>query len=107
MVHIVYQLPQGNQKGGLRHILDGNGKTHGHASDFQNAFGVSRQSVPGYIKTVATKGKLVSSKTIFAGGGRLGYERVYYYNGGYHLLVGIDANGFIVTAFASKKGKFL
>ena len=78
-------------------------KPPGHASDFQKAFGVSRQSVPGYIKTVVTKGKLVSSKTILVGGGMLGYERVYYYNGGYHLLVGIGANGFIVTAFASKK----
>ena len=93
---------KGTKKGGLRHILDGNGKTHGHASDFQKAFGVSRQSVPGYIKTVVTKGKLVSSKTILVGGGRLGYERVYYYNGGYHLLTGIGTNGFIVTAYPVK-----
>lgn len=99
---MIVWLEKGNPNGGLHHILDGNGKTPGHAADFQTAFGISRQDVPGYIKTVVTNGNLVSSKTVSVGGGRLGYERIYYYNGNYHLVTGIGTNGFIVTAYPIK-----
>jgi hypothetical protein len=36
----------GEQKGGLRHILDGNGKTPDHASDFQKAFACQDKAFP-------------------------------------------------------------
>ena len=32
-------------------------------------------------------------------GGKIGYERDYYYNGNYFVFTGIDANGFIVSAY--------
>ncbi len=102
---MIVWLEKGNAKGGLQHILDGNGKTPGHAADFKKAFGVSRQNVPTYIKQVVKNGKLVSNKTISVGGGRLGYERVYYYNGRYHLVTGVGTNGFIVSAYPVKLKK--
>ena len=91
-------LESGNSGAGLKHILDGNGTTKGHAGDFQRAFGVSRNQVPAYLEKVISNGKIVDNK-IKPIGKRMGYERTYYYNGNYHVVTGIGTNGFIVSAY--------
>ena len=99
---MVVWLEKGSTKGGLLHILDGNGKSPGHAGDFKNALGLSRGEIPTYIRTVVSNGKLVSSKTVVVGNGRIGYERIYYHGGKYHLVTGIGTNGYIVSAYPVK-----
>ena len=91
-------LEKGNSSAGLEHILNGNGKTPGHAADFERAFGISKSEIPSFLKNVISKGKVVSDtlKTI---NGRSGYERIYYYDGKHYLMTGIGTNGFIVTAY--------
>ena len=94
-------LENGNSGAGLKHILDGNGTTKGHADDFQRAFGITRTQVPAYLEKVITNGKIVDSK-IKPVGNRMGYERTYYYNGNYHVVTGIGTNGFIVSAYPKR-----
>lgn len=94
-------LEKGNSGAGLKHILDGNGTTKGHANDFQKAFGVSKSDIPSYLEKVVTHGKIVKSELKMIGK-RPGYERIYYYNGKYHMLTSIGTNGFIVTAYPVK-----
>lgn len=91
-------LEKGNSSAGLEHILNGNGKSTGHAADFEKAFGVSRTEIPLLLKNIISNGKIVSD-TIKAVNGRTGYERVYYYDGVHYLMTGIGTNGFIVTAY--------
>ena len=91
-------LESGSSGAGLKHILDGNGNTKGHAGDFQKAFGISRADIPAYLEKVITNGKIVENK-IKPIGKRMGYERTYYYNGNYHVVTGIGTNGFIVSAY--------
>ena len=102
---LIVWLEKGSSKAGLNHILNGDGKTPGHADDFKKAFGVSRSDVPKFLKNVISNGKLVSNKTIVLGSGKVGYERIYYYNGSYHLVTGIGTNGYIVSAYPIKKKK--
>ena len=87
-------LESGNRMAGLEHIL------HGHAKDFFNAFGVSKAGVAQYLQTIITHGDVVSNKLKRVGSsGRMGYERVYYYDGSYCVVTGIGTNGFIVSAY--------
>lgn len=102
---MVVWLENGNKSAGLKHILDGDGIKPGHASDFEKAFGVPREKIGGYIKTVITKGELVSSTVVDIGLGRTGLERIYYYEGKYHLLTAVGTNGFIVSAHPYKYKK--
>ena len=60
-------LENGNSNAGLKHILDGNGTTKGHAGDFQRAFGISRAEIPAYLEKVISNGKIVESKTKLIG----------------------------------------
>ena len=94
-------LENGNSNAGLKHILDGNGTTKGHAGDFQRAFGISRAEIPAYLEKVISNGKIVESKTKLIGN-RTGYERTYYYDGEYHVVTGIGTNGFIVSAYPKR-----
>lgn len=94
-------LEKGSSGAGLKHILDGDGTTTGHANDFQKAFGISRSEVPAYLEKVISNGKVVSN-TLKPIGNRMGYERVYYYNGNYHVVTGIGTNGFIVSAYPKR-----
>lgn len=94
-------LEKGNAGAGLKHILDGNGATKGHAEDFQRAFGISRSEIPAYIERVVTNGTVVDNK-LKPIGTRMGYERTYYYNGEYHVVTGIGTNGFIVSAYPKR-----
>lgn len=94
-------LEKGNSSAGLKHILDGNGVTKGHAADFQRAFGISISEIPGYIEKVVTNGTVVDNK-LKPIGNHLGYERTYYYSGEYHVVTGIGTNGFIVSAYPKR-----
>lgn len=94
-------LEKGNSSAGLKHILDGNGVTKGHAADFQRAFGISKSEISGYIEKVVTNGIVVDNK-LKPIGNRMGYERTYYYNGEYHVVTGIGTNGFIVSAYPKR-----
>ena len=97
-------LEKGNSNAGLKHILDGNGKTPGHAADFQRAFGISRSEVPAYIEKVITNGTVVNNK-LKPVGNRMGYERTYYYNGEHYVVTGIGTNGYIVSAYPKRVQK--
>ena len=91
-------LETGNSIAGLKHILDGNGMTKGHANDFQRAFGISRSEVPTYIEKIISNGSIVNNQ-LKPIGKRMGYERTYYYNGDYFVVTGIGTNGYIVSAY--------
>ncbi|MBQ9006575.1 MAG: hypothetical protein IJ092_09405 [Atopobiaceae bacterium] len=97
-------LESGNSSAGLEHILHGNGRTPGHAADFARAFGVSELEIASYLRTVIANGEVVSNELKPIGSsGRMGYERVYYYEGNYHVVTGIGTNGFIVSAFPRRQ----
>lgn len=96
-------LEKGNAFAGLEHILNGDGKSPGHATDFENAFGITKNELPSYLQEIITHGQIVSN-SIITRGGREGYERVYYYEGNYHVVTGIGKNGFIVSAYPRRKG---
>lgn len=91
-------LEKGNKSAGLEHILNGNGKSKGHASDFEKAFGIPKTKIPDFLKDVIEKGKIISNvkETV---NGRTGYKCIYYYGGKHYVVYGIGTNGFIVTAF--------
>ena len=91
-------LETGNSGAGLMHILDGNGKSAGHAAHFEQAFGVPRSQVPAFLKEVVTNGNIVSNELKRVPGG-YGFERIYAYKGKRYLLAGIGTNGFIVSAY--------
>ena len=92
-------LETGNEHAGLKHLLQGNGKTPGHANDFKNAFDVSPAQVPSLIKSIISDGTLVVNRERKLANGRIGFERVYSVNGKHYLLIGVGTNGFIVTAY--------
>ena len=94
-------LENGNKFAGLAHILNGDGKSTGHASDFEKAFGVSREDFPYYLNKVITYGKIISNKLVKRGS-REGFERVYYYEGKHYVVTGIGTNGFIISAYPKK-----
>ena len=91
-------LERGNSGGGLKHILDGDSKSVGHAADFERAFGIKREDVASYLRTVISHGKIISNKIVSVKN-RDGYERVYFYDGKYYVVTGIGSNGFIVSAY--------
>ena len=91
-------LENGNAGAGLEHILNGNGKTIGHAADFERAFGIERSEIPDLLKKVVSQGEIISN-TLKPVGRRMGFERVYSYRGQKYVLAGIGTNGFIVSAY--------
>ena len=100
----VVWLEKGSSSAGLKHILDGDGKTPGHAEDFQRAFGISRSEIPAHIEKVITNGKVVNNQ-LKPVRNRMGYERTYYYNGEYYVVTGIGSNGYIVSAYPKRMRK--
>ena len=96
-------LERGNSRAGLEHIINGDGKTPGHLSDFAKAFeGITKENLPLFLKDVVSNGKVISD-TIKVINNRQGYERVYYYCGQHYVLTGIGTNGFIVSAYPIRK----
>lgn len=92
-------LETGNDNAGLKHLLQGNGKTPGHANDFKKAFGVSPDQVPSLMKSIISSGTLVSNKQRLLPNGNIGIERIYSVDGKHYLLTSVGTNGFIVTAY--------
>ena len=99
----VVWLESGNSNAGLDHLLHGNGTTKGHAKDFKNALGLSESEVPRYLHRVITHGVVVSNQLKPLANGRLGYTRVYYYGGRYNIITGIGTNGFITSAYPTRR----
>ena len=99
----VVWLENGNSGAGLEHILHGNGITRGHARDFENAMGLSESEVPRYLHRVITHGEVVSNRLKPLANGRMGYTRVYYYGGRYNVITGIGTNGFITSAYPTRR----
>ncbi|MBD5101315.1 MAG: toxin [Subdoligranulum sp.] len=95
-------LEKGNSFAGLEHILNGNGKSSGHAADFEKAFGVTRDNIPSYLEKVITNGEVVRNE-IVKKGSRSGYERIYYYEGNYYVMTGVGTNGFIISAYPIRR----
>lgn len=94
-------LEKGNKFAGLEHIINGDGKSPGHAADFEKAFGVSKDQLACYLNKVVSHGKVISNKLVKRGN-REGFERVYYYLGKHYVIVGIGTNGFIISAYPKK-----
>lgn len=96
-------LERGNSSAGLKHIINGNGITPGHAKDFEKAFGISKSQIHKYLNKIISNGSVISNelKNI---NGRSGFERIYYFNKKYYMLAGIGTNGFIVTAYPIEYG---
>ena len=87
----------------MKHILDGNGKSPGHAADFERAFGISRNQIPSFLNDVVSNGRIISNE-LKRINGRDSFERIYYYDGKHYVLTGIGTNGFIVTAYPIEYG---
>ena len=96
-------LENGNSSAGLEHIINGNGRSLGHAKDFEKAFGVSKAEIPNYLNKVISNGSVISNELKDING-RSGFERIYYFNKKYYVLTGIGTNGFIVTAYPIEYG---
>lgn len=96
-------LESGNSGAGLEHILHGDGTTKGHADNFKEALGLSESEVPGYLHRVITHGEVISNQLKPLSNGRMGYTRVYYYGGRCNIITGIGTNGFITTAFPTRR----
>lgn len=94
-------LERGNAIAGLEHIVNGNGKTQGHAKDFENAIGISKDQIPIYLNNVISYGEIVSNNLVNKGN-RECFERIYYYEGKHYIVTGIGTNGFIVSAYPKK-----
>ena len=85
-------LETGNSSSGLTHIISR------HAKDFQNKHGVTQANLNSHLNKVFTSGNVEYNRTTQRNG-RMGYERLYNYNGKYYLLSGIGTNGYIVSAY--------
>lgn len=85
-------LETGNSGAGFNHIIE-----H-HAGNFKEAFNIEAEQIPMYLKNVVHYGEVVSSKIVIRND-KKGFERKYYYNGEYQVVIGIGLNGFIVSAY--------
>ncbi len=62
-------------------------------------FNVSPDQVPSLMKSIISKGALVSNRQRLLQNGNIGIERIYFFGGKHYLLTGVGTNGFIVTAY--------
>ena len=92
-------LEKGNAGSGMGHI-----KSRGHDEQIAKAFGIPKTEVEAYLRKVISQGSIVRNdfKPI---GNRMGYERVYYYEGEYCIITAIGTNGFIVSAYPHRHRK--
>ncbi|WP_058270905.1 hypothetical protein [Olsenella massiliensis] len=68
------------------------------------AFGVPKTEVEAYLRKVISQGSIVKNE-LKPIGSRMGYERVYYYEGEYCIITGVGTNGFIVSAYPHRRRK--
>lgn len=94
-------LEKGNSFAGLEHIVNGNGRTSGHAQDFEKAFGISKDQIAYYLSKVISQGEIVRNNMVKRGNKEC-FERIYYYEGKHYVVTGIGTNGFIVSAYPKK-----
>ena len=80
-------LEQRNEIVGLKHIIKR------HTYDFKEAFGVDKEQIPSFIKSVIENGRLVSS-----GKNWMKITKIYDYGGKYYFFCTIGTNGFILSA---------
>ena len=88
-------LEKGNSGAGLKHLLK-------HKSDFYNAARMKEENIPDYLRKVITYGTIVKSKIISINE-RQGYEKIYKYNSEFYVIAAIGLNGFIVSAYPTRK----
>ena len=86
-------LEKGNAGSGMGHI-----KSRGHDEQIAKAFGIPKTEVEAYLRKVISQGSIVRNE-LKPIGNRMGYERVYYYEGEYCVVAGVGTNGFIVSAY--------
>lgn len=79
----------------MEHILK-------HKFDFYNTVKIKEDDIPEYLRKAITYGVVVKNKVKMIHG-RQGYERVYKYDSKYYILAGIGLNGFVVSAYPTKK----
>lgn len=89
-------LEKGNAITGLQHIVTR------HMKDFEVKHGVSKSQIGDHLNNVFSSGKVEYSR-ITNKNGRMGYERLYSYNGKYYLQTGVGTNGYIVSAYPISK----
>ncbi len=89
-------LEKGSPGTGMGHI-----KSRGHDEQLAKAFGIPKAEVESYLRTIVSKGT-VEKNVLKPIGNRMGYERVYFYEGRYCVVTGIGTNGFIVSAYPKK-----
>ncbi len=84
-------LEKGNSSAGFEHILSR------HANNFSD-LGIPKSEIHSFLERVFTDGEIVSN-SLRTVNGRVGYERIFYYNGRHYVLTGVGTNGFIVSAY--------
>ena len=75
-----------------------------HDEQITKAFGIPKTEVEAYLRKVISQGDIVRND-LRPIGNRMGYERVYYYEGEYCIITGIGTNGFIVSAYPQRHRK--
>ncbi len=92
-------LEKGNAGAGMGHI-----KSRGHDEQIAKAFNIPKHEVEAYLRKVVTQGSIVENE-LKPIGNRMGYERVYHYEGEYCIIAGVGTNGFIVSAYPYRPRK--
>lgn len=85
-------LEKGNASTGLQHIVTR------HSKDFEEKHGIKQSQISSHLNNVFSSGEIEYSRTTNRNG-RMGYERLYSYNGKYYLQTGVGTNGYIVSAY--------
>lgn len=96
-------LERGNRLAGLSHLSKPDPKGRTHLEQLMKRFHVDENEIPGLIRDISTKGKLISNKLVYVAG-HSGYERIYMYLG-HKVLFAIGSNGFIVSVYPTNKGE--
>lgn len=63
---------------------------------------MKEENIPDYLRKVITYGTIVKSKIISINE-RQGYEKIYKYNSEFYVIAAIGLNGFIVSAYPTRK----
>ncbi len=89
-------LEKGAEGAGLGHM-----QARGHIEQMAKAFGICKDEVEAYLRKVINSGTVIKNE-LKPIGNRMGYERVYYYQGNYCVVTAVGTNGFIVSAYPRK-----
>ena len=92
-------LEKGNAQSGLEHM-----RARGHMDQLSKAFEIPAEKVERYLHEVISLGAIVKNE-LKPVGNRMGYERIYFYEGKYSVITAIGTNGFIISAYPRKYKK--